>query len=138
MANKYTPLYTPPRAREEPALWFAFQGSQIVVLNGTDHDQPVVPCCVDLSEHGISPLRNQYLGLYGGRHCYAVEIHQAQPLPQGWSLLGLRDLFGLVEATLAALSGRAYQIIDWDRNHQYCRISRPRVTRIMMAGDIGG
>ena len=130
MADEYIPLYTPPQAREEPALWFAFQGSQIVVLNGTERDPPVVPCCVDLSEHGISALRNQYLGLYGGRHCYAVEIHQAQRLPQGWSLLGLRDLFGLVEATLAALSGRAYQIIDWDRNHQHCsRCGAPTVMR---------
>ena len=79
-----------------------------------------MPCCVDLGEHGLAPLRRQYLGLYGGRHCYAAEIHEAQPLPEGWTALGLRDLFGLVETTLAALSGRAYQILEWDRNHQYC------------------
>ena len=118
MADKYIPLYTPPRARDEAALWFAFKGSQIAVLNGTG--TPALPCCVDLSEHGVGALRNQYLGLYDGRHCYTVEIDESQVLPQGWSLLGLRDLFGLVEGTLAALSGRAYQIMDWDRNHQYC------------------
>ncbi len=118
MAQEYIPLTTPPQTRVEPALWFAFQGSQIAVLNGVD--RPAMPCCVDLGEHGINPLRTQYLGLYGGSHCYAVEIHESQALPQGWSLLGLRDLFSLVETTLAALSGRAYQIIDWERNHQYC------------------
>ena len=128
MAPEYIPLYTPPRTREEPALWFAFQGSQIVVLNGTE--TPTVPCCVDLTEHGVSPRRNQYLGLYDGKHCYAVEIDESQSLPQAWSLLGLRDLFGLVETTLAALSGRAYQIIDWDRNHQYCsRCGTPTTLR---------
>jgi NAD+ diphosphatase len=41
-------------------------------------------------------------------------------LPAGWAALGLRDLFGMVESTLAALSGRAYQILEWDRNYVYC------------------
>ncbi|MBI4206279.1 MAG: NAD(+) diphosphatase [Betaproteobacteria bacterium] len=118
MADEYVPLTTPPQAHDEPALWFAFQGSQIAVLN--DADQPAVPCCLHLREHGLDPRRSLYLGLYGSRHCYAAEIPESQALPAGWTLLGLRDLFGLVETTLAALSGRAYQIIDWDRNHQYC------------------
>ena len=79
-----------------------------------------LPCCADIGEHGLEPQRNQYLGLYGGKHCYAVEIHESQPLPQGWAAMGLRDLFGMVETTLAALSGRAYQFMEWDRNHQFC------------------
>jgi NAD+ diphosphatase len=47
-------------------------------------------------------------------------LHESAPLPEGWSTLGLRDLFGLVETTLATLSGRAYQLLEWDRNHRYC------------------
>ena len=116
--SEYIPLVTPPAARDEPALWFAFRKTEILVLNGAD--RPDVPCCLDLSEHGFAPQRPQYLGRYGGRHCYAVEIHESQTLPAGWAALGLRDLFGMVETTLAALSGRAYQILEWDRNHQYC------------------
>jgi len=115
---EYTPLLTPPAERSEPALWFAFRKTEILVVNGAE--RPDLPCCMDLSEHGLAPQRSQYLGLYEGRHCYAVEISEAQPLPQGWAPLGLRDLFGLVETTLAALSGRAYQLLEWDRNHQYC------------------
>jgi NAD+ diphosphatase len=118
VAEEFIPLTVAPEGRAGPALWFAFQGAQIVVLNGAE--DPALPYCADLGEHGLAPLRNQYLGLYGGKHCYAVEIHESQPLPSGWALLGLRDLFGLVETTLAALSGRAYQLLDWDRNHQYC------------------
>jgi len=122
MADDYTPhyipLYQPPAARTEPALWFAFRKSEILVVNGSD--RPDLPFCMELSEHGLQPQRSQYLGLYGGRHCYAAEVHESLPLPAGWSALGLRDLFGLVETTLAALSGRAYQILEWDRNHQFC------------------
>lgn len=118
MAEEFVPLVTPPQKNQEPALWFAFQGSQIAVLN--QPETPAMPCCLHLGEHGLDPQRSLYLGVYRGQHCYAAEIPDSQPLPEGWRLLGLRDLFGMVETTLAALSGRAYQILDWDRDHQYC------------------
>lgn len=118
MPTEFVPLVTPPPMYEAPALWFAFQGAQIAVMNAVD--RPQVPCCLHLSEHGLVAQRSLYLGLYRGQHCYAAEIADSQPLPDGWCLLGLRDLFGMVEETLAALSGRACQILDWDRDHQYC------------------
>jgi len=118
MTDQYTPLIIPPQRVDEPALWFAFRRSEILVVNGAE--RPAMPCCLDLGEHGLAPSRSHYLGLYGRQHCYAVEIPEEQALPDGWAALGLRDLFGLVETTLAALSGRAYQLLEWERNHQYC------------------
>jgi len=109
---------TPPERLTEPALWFAFRKAEILVVSGAE--RPALPCCLDIGEHGLAPQRNQYLGLYSGKHCFAVEIHESQTLPAGWAAMGLRDLFGMVETTLAALSGRAYQILEWDRNHQFC------------------
>src|SRR5262249_51708113 len=94
MSSLYVPLPPAPETREEPALWFAFKRSEILVLNGSG--QPELPCCMDLSEHGLAAERSQYLGLYGGKHCYAVVVSEAHALPDGWSTLGLRDLFGLV------------------------------------------
>jgi len=124
----YTPLYTPPEQRVEEALWFLFQRSRMVIRIATE--RPEVPCCVCLEDHGLQATRQQYLGLYGGKHCYAAEVDEAQPLPEGWSVTGLREAFGLFEDTLAALSGRAYQLVDWDRNHQYCsRCGGPTVLR---------
>ena len=118
MSDDYIPLITPPEALTEPALWFAFRKAEILVVSGAE--QPALPCCLDISEHGVLAVRHQYLGLYGGKHCYAVALDESQTLPDGWSALGLRDLFGLVDTTLAVLSGRAYQLLEWDRNHQYC------------------
>jgi NAD+ diphosphatase len=113
----YIPLFTPPPAQDSPALWFAFQRTSIMVQNP---DAPALPCCATLGDHGIAPVRSHYLGLLGERHCYAAEVDEAHPLPAGWSALGLRDLFGLVDDTVAALSGRAFQLIEWERNHQFC------------------
>jgi NAD+ diphosphatase len=128
MTDQYVPLITPPDALNEPALWFAFQGSQILVCSGPQY--PEIPCLVDLATQGLKPLRRHYLGLYAGKHCYTVEVSEADPTPEGWARLGLRELFGHFDDALAALSGRAYQIIDWDRNHQYCsRCGTPTVRR---------
>ena len=118
MPIEYVPLLTPPGERREPALWFAFQRSQMLVCRGDNG--PSLPLCHDLTEHGLSPLRTQYLGVCDGRHCYTVEVEETAPTPAGWELIGLREFFGQVEDALAMLSGRAFQIIDWDRNHQYC------------------
>jgi len=113
----YTPLYTPPPAQDSPALWFAFQRSTIMVQS---LESATLPCCNSLADHGIAPVRSHYLGLLGERHCYAADVDETHPLPAGWVALGLRDLFGLVDDTVAALSGRAYQLIEWERNQQFC------------------
>ena len=128
MSTAYVPRVTPPGERQDPALWFAFQRSQMLVCRGTNG--PTVPLCHDLAEHGLNPLRTQYLGTCDGRHCYGVELHETAQAPAGWELIGLREFFGQVEDTLAMLSGRAFQIIDWDRNHQYCsRCGTPTLQR---------
>ena len=117
MTPLYIPLHNPPEARDEPAIWFGFRKGELLVCTGERHE---LPCCRDLSEHGLEAERLQYLGLYDGKHCYAVEIPDSGDLPQGWRLMGLRDAFGVLDAQLAALSGRAYQILEWEVNHRYC------------------
>ena len=118
MPNEYQPLVTPPAERNEPALWFAFHRGEMLIVQSDDEAQ--LPCCLDLSELGLSTVRSLYLGTYRGRHCYASELEHANALPVGHELQGLRALFGNVDETLAALAGRAFQIMEWDRNHQYC------------------
>jgi NAD+ diphosphatase len=118
MPETYIPLLTPPESLSEPALWFAFQKSELLICRSDNGAG--LPCCLDLAEHGLNPARTQYLGIYAGKHCFTVEIPEGDPAPEGWALMGLRDAFAQLEETLAALSGRAYQILDWDRNHQFC------------------
>lgn len=124
---QYTPLFTPPTALEAPAMWFVFQRSSILV---SDTASAALPCCRDLAEHGVIPVRSHYLGLLGNQHCYAADVDETHPLPDGWAPLGLRDLFGMVDGTVAALSGRALQLIEWERNHQFCsRCGSPMTAR---------
>jgi len=64
--------------------------------------------------------RIQYLGVLGDQHCFAAELAAGAAAPQGWKWQGLRALFGVLDEAQFALAGRALQIVDWDRTHQYC------------------
>jgi len=68
----------------------------------------------------MMPQRIQYLGVLGGQHCFSAELATDAIAPQGWIWQGLRALFGALDEAQFALAGRALQIVDWDRSHQYC------------------
>jgi NAD+ diphosphatase len=118
MSDEYQPLVTGPAERNEPALWFAFHRGELLIARVDD--EASLPHCHDLADLGLNSVRNLYLGTYAGKHCYVSELEHADELPHGHEMHGLRAVFGLVDETLAALAGRAFQIIEWDRNHQYC------------------
>jgi NAD+ diphosphatase len=69
---------------------------------------------------GASPLRSLYLGLLQGRQCWAAELPADAAAPAGMTWQGLRTLFSVLDDAHFALAGRALQIIDWDRSHQFC------------------
>ena len=114
----FTALVTPPADRTGPALWFAFQGAQILVLR--NEQSASLPHAADLRDLGITPKRSQYLGVLGAQHCFACELEEGSAPPDGMQWSGLRALFGAVDDSLFAIAGRAFQIVDWDRSHQFC------------------
>ena len=118
MADAFTPLVAPPEASGGPALWFAFQGTQILIRR--DADRVNVPRIEHPRELGLEPLRVQYLGTLAGEHCFACEVDAEAVAPEGLLWSGLRGLFGLVDDAMFALAGRAIQVMDWDRSHQFC------------------
>ena len=109
--------------RMSPSL-AAASASSGAIRNGTSKleglSEHALPLCASLEEHGLTGERSQYLGLYGERQCYAVQLGENCTVPEGWRFVGLRDAFGVFDVGLAALSGRAYQILEWDVNHRYC------------------
>ena len=42
--------------------------------------------------------------------------------PEGTRWAGLRSLFGVMADDLVAVAGRAAQLVDWDRSHQFCSV----------------
>jgi len=118
MPDLFVPLITAPERIGEPALWFIFQGNQILVARSDDGAR--LPDVRHPQDLGLQPLRTQYLGRYGDKHCISCEVDTEVPAPDPFAWTGLRSLFGALDEALFAVVGRAIQIVDWDRTHQFC------------------
>ena len=73
----------------------------------------------------VEVARSLFLGTLDGTPCRIVELHPLETArePQeaaDLQLLGLRSLMGSMEEELLRVVGVASQVLDWDRNHQYC------------------
>lgn len=118
MSKHYQPHHKAPDNRSGNALWFTFLQGKILV--NMAEPTPTVFSAPNPGHHGLETLQEHYLGTYDGEHCFAAELAENQNLPGNHALLGLRDMLGHVDDTLAGISGRALQILEWNRNHAYC------------------
>ena len=114
----YQPGLVPPDALPERALWFVFRRSELLV--SAEPAAAAVPRAAHPQALGLGASRMHYLGRLASEHCFAAEVAADAPTPEGWSFLGLRALFGVLDDAALALAGRALQIVEWDRTHLYC------------------
>jgi NAD+ diphosphatase len=136
--HAFVPGVEPPEPLPERALWFVFQENRLLVGAAT----PQLPAQAALAG---PVLRSLYLGRLAGAnsaggsaaggnaagaraadasagdvHAFAAECAAAAEAPEGWRWSELRPLYGQLDDALFALAGRALQLIDWDRTHQFC------------------
>lgn len=60
-----------------------------------------------------------YLGRLDGLDCWALRLPEAPP---GYRSVPLRSAMMAAAPPLAALAGRAAQVLDWDRTHRFCGV----------------
>jgi NAD+ diphosphatase len=105
-----------------PAYWFFIQGFRLLV-HSDEHDVHI-PLTNNPDSIVASIARRQYLGYLetpsGPLNCYSAEIPEDWDPPEGMAFLSLRRLFGKLDDGMVALAGRAVQIVEWDRTHQFC------------------
>jgi len=100
------------------SLCFVFQ--QALLLVADNPPELRLPQHGELARLGAAPLRSMYLGTLGERTCYAFEFGADAEAPPGTRWQGLRALYGKLNDAEFALAGRALQLVDWDRTHQFC------------------
>jgi NAD+ diphosphatase len=135
MERLFTPSVQRPETFEQSAWWFAFVGQRLLVQT---NPMPAGSCAIplvhqlsDLSpDLALSPLRIQGLGDLDGIFCYSAELSVDVVLPDGMQLVKLRDLYGELPDDLFAIAGRAVQIMEWDRTHQYCGFCATPTTQL--------
>ena len=114
--------------------WFVFRGDQILVEMGPPDPRPSddprvrsrpswarLPLQKNHDWLGEGTVRTLYLGRLGGTDCWTAELAKDAPAPaDGMAWESLRTLFSVLDDAHLALAGRALQIVDWDRTHQFC------------------
>lgn len=111
----FKPAVKAPSEAEGPVLCFVFRHRELLVTSGHE-----LPSLGDLERAGLESVRSQYLGTLGEAHCHSVELPADAPPPPGMTFRDLRALYGNLDEVLHAVAGRAVQIVDWDRTHQFC------------------
>lgn len=122
MPTEFIPSVTPPTTQTTPAYWFIFDGYRLLV-----HDEQHaarVPCVTAPQDVEVTAVHVQYLGYLTGPDgridCYAAEAGADQTPVEGMGFYSLRQLFTRLSDEAMALAGRAVQIVEWDRTHQFC------------------
>lgn len=145
MTRIFIPGITPP-TEQKPAWWFAFVGNKLLIRDRDRVASPSgeatpleyrtgnqIPHLINLAEINLTPVRTQFLGTIDNHPCYCAELPKDTVPPEGMIFRGLRELYGILEEDFFALSGRAFQIMEWDRTHQYCGHCATGTTQL--AGD---
>ncbi|HSR12862.1 MAG TPA: NAD(+) diphosphatase [Thermodesulfobacteriota bacterium] len=128
MNSNFIPEVVPPAAKTEPAWWFAFRQSELLLYE--DPSGSRIPRLTDFAELGVPSESEHYLGRIDGAPVYAVGLPEGKPAPQGMAFEGLRKVYGSVDEDLFWLAARAVQIVEWDRTHRFCgRCATPLVPR---------
>ena len=124
--SRYQPSFSPNSKNGCTAYWLIFNSNKMLI-NHRNGNQ--IPYTKNLNDLNISPVRKQYLGTLEGHPCYCIEVHPETDEPEGMVFMDLRSLYKILDEDLYLLAGRAIQIVNWDKNHQFCgKCSTPTET----------
>ena len=128
MTSRFVPGVKLDGTADAGAYAFAYRGRRLLVWN--EERSTRVPRLGELeklaAEHpDLVPVRRLYLGTFDAVQVFAFELPDVPEggrdgVPETMAYRGLRGLYMRLEEPLFLLAGRAVQIVDWDRDHQYC------------------
>jgi NAD+ diphosphatase len=112
----FEPGFVLPTELSADVLCFVWREDKLLVRDG---DPPTLPTLADATRLGVTGTEH-YLGRLDSLDCVAVRVAADVPEPAGWKWSGLRALFLRLPDPLIAVAGRGFQVVEWDRSHQYC------------------
>ncbi|MGB3681801.1 MAG: NAD(+) diphosphatase [Rubrobacteraceae bacterium] len=102
-------------------LWFVFSGGRMLVRD--DGEGKVTPAGPP-EDLGLDAAFVRDIGDLHGKKCFAAEVEQDAKAPDGTSFRDLRGMLGSIDESIDegffAMAGRAKQIVNWNRTHQFC------------------
>jgi len=107
-----------PSRVQKTALWFLFHDQQL--LARLEKGRYVIPNSLDLEALHLVPIHQQFMGTMDERSCYAGELADEKQISEAYAFIGLREILSCFEEDLIPVAGLANQLVQWNRNHQYC------------------
>ncbi|AET68033.1 Zn-finger containing NTP pyrophosphohydrolase [Desulfosporosinus orientis DSM 765] len=98
--------------------WLLFKGNKILISEDKVLEFTLPE--IDFFKLSKKLVRSQFLGQVEGRSYYAAELTPEIVAPENMLFCDLYRLLGKIPDALFFLAGKAYQILHWDRTHQYC------------------
>ena len=105
------------RDASHETYYFVFQGTDILLEFDDDGTWVPVRELVGAQKDGI--VQQHYMGKLADIDCIAVET-DLSGADSATGKGGLRSLAGRSDNLMFSLAGRALQILDWYRSHQFC------------------
>jgi NAD+ diphosphatase len=120
---------------ESPAggtLWFAIGKRGLLVRRDGSggREQWALPDEAAVRGLGIPCDERTFFGRLGDRDVFASSLEDKTPLPEGWSLLGLRDLVQAFDEETFAIAGHASHVLDWATTSRFCGRCGARTERV--------
>ncbi len=111
----FIPAAAQPTLATQHAWCFAFVGNQLLLPEGDPASLQALPPAQLLAQASAQ----HYLGTLAAQDCWAMLLPSA---PAGWAAVPLRTALQRFDGVLAALAGRAAQVLEWDRAHRFCGV----------------
>ena len=118
-------LQTKAPPSRDGALHIVFRGGKLV--SDPRSQRPCVLSYRDVLDQDWPVAREQFVGYWEGEPCFTVDIGEEVRVDDSQFIVGnLYGLIGRVDDRLFALTGRAAQLLDWERDTRFCgRCGKP-------------
>lgn len=117
--KRYIPDVTAEQENNGYNYWFVFNQGKLLI---TENSAINIPHAKNVEDLDIFPIRTQYLGTLDGHPCYSVEVDQKMNNLESMDFRELRSIYDVLDEDIFLLAGKAFQIVNWDQNHQHCGI----------------
>ncbi len=118
---RFESMVTPPdyAIDRQDAIWFVVAQGPFVLVHAQEETLRI-PEGSHPRDFGIEPDHEHFLGMLDGRPVWAAGIDRGTPDHETLRPESLYTLFSQVDDTLWAIAGKAVQIAEWHRTHQFC------------------
>jgi NAD+ diphosphatase len=111
----FIPAHQAPDDPTTSGWHFVFVGKELALPDDT-----LAPVALTSVAAAVLPVASRhYLGRLDAQDCWVLGLAEAPP---GWQTLPLRAAMMQLPPELAALAGRAAQVLEWERTHRFCGV----------------